>query len=62
MMNRRISFSGTADSGVFRRKAVGSIVIPEFNQLIPLVVSIIIPIAMVVIRIKRKELELTSSF
>ncbi len=50
----RFIYFGTADSGVFRRKAEGYIIIPEISLQIPLVVLLVLPISLVVIRIKMR--------
>ncbi len=50
----RYIFFGTADSGVFRRKAVGYIVIPEITKSIHIVVVFIIPLVLVVNRVKKR--------
>ena len=51
----RYIYFGTADSGVFRRKAEGYIVIPEITTTIPLVVLLTIPLVLVVIRVKKRN-------
>ena len=51
----RYIYFGTADSGVFRRKAAGYIVIPEISKTIPLVVLITMPLVLVVSLVKKRK-------